>query len=219
MCRWYHPHGRKQRGTKEPLDESDRGEWKSWFKTQNSENEDHGIYPTTSQQIDGEIAGTVREFSWWGAPTSLQMMTATMKLKTTVPWKKSYDQAGQHIKKQRHYFANKGLSSQSYGFSSSHVWMWELDYKEGWAASMTAAHQAFLSINNSRSFLRLMAVESVKPSNHLILCCPLLLPPSISPALGSFQVSQFFTSTNSSKVLEFQLQHLSFQWMFRTDFL
>ena len=48
------------------------------------------------------------------------------------PWKKSYDQPRQHIKKQRHYFANKGLSSQGYGFSSSHVWMWELDYKESW---------------------------------------------------------------------------------------
>ena len=48
------------------------------------------------------------------------------------PWKKSYDQLRQHIKKQRHYFANKGPSSQSYGFSSSHVWMWELDYKESW---------------------------------------------------------------------------------------
>ena len=48
-------------------------------------------------------------------------------------WKKSHDQPRQHIKKQRHYFANKGLSTQSYGFSSSHVWMWELDYKESWA--------------------------------------------------------------------------------------
>ena len=46
------------------------------------------------------------------------------------PWKKSYDQPRQHIKKQRHYFANKGPSSQSYGFSI--VWMWELDYKESW---------------------------------------------------------------------------------------
>ena len=52
---------------------------------------------------------------------------------TLAPWKKSYDQPRQHIKKQRHYFANKGPSSQSYGFSSSHVWMWELDYKESWA--------------------------------------------------------------------------------------
>ena len=50
-----------------------------------------------------------------------------------VPWKKSYDQPRQHIKKQRHYFANKGLSSQGYGFFSSHVWMWELDYIESWA--------------------------------------------------------------------------------------
>ena len=49
------------------------------------------------------------------------------------PWKKSYDKSKQHIIKQRHNFANKGPSSQSYGFSSSHVWMWELDHKEGWA--------------------------------------------------------------------------------------
>ena len=49
------------------------------------------------------------------------------------PWKKSYDQPRQHIKKQRHYYANKGPSSQSCGFSSSHVWMWELDYKGSWA--------------------------------------------------------------------------------------
>ena len=49
------------------------------------------------------------------------------------PWKKSYDQPRQHIKKQRYYFANKGPSSQSFGFPSSHVWIWELDYKESWA--------------------------------------------------------------------------------------
>ena len=48
------------------------------------------------------------------------------------PWKESYDQPRQHIKKQRHYFASKGLSSQGYGSSSGHEWMWELDYKEGW---------------------------------------------------------------------------------------
>ena len=47
-------------------------------------------------------------------------------------WKESYDQPRQHIKKQRHYFVNKGPSSQGYGFSSGHVWMWELDYKESW---------------------------------------------------------------------------------------
>ena len=49
------------------------------------------------------------------------------------PWKKSYGRLRQHIQKQRHYFANKGPSSQSYGFFSSHVWMWMLDHKESWA--------------------------------------------------------------------------------------
>ena len=67
---------------------------------------------------------------FFGAPKSLQMVTATMKLKDT--WKKSYGQSRPRIKKQRHYFANKDLSSQNYGFSSSHVWMWELEYKESW---------------------------------------------------------------------------------------
>ena len=54
------------------------------------------------------------------------------------PWKKSYDQPRQLIKKQTHCFADKGPSSQSYGFSSSHVWMWELDYKESWAPRIDA---------------------------------------------------------------------------------
>ena len=54
------------------------------------------------------------------------------------PWKESYDQPRQHIQKQRHYFVSKGLSSQGYGFSSSHVWMWELDYKESWMPRIDA---------------------------------------------------------------------------------
>ena len=68
-----------------------------------------------------------------GAPKSLQMVTAANNLKTLAPWKKSYDQPRQCIKKQRHYFANNGPSSQSWFFSSSHVWMWELDNKKSWA--------------------------------------------------------------------------------------
>ena len=78
----------------------------------------------TSWQRDGEI---VADFIF---QKSLQMVTAAMKLKTLTPWKKSYGQPRQHIKKQRPYYANKGPSSQGYGFSSSHVWKWELDYKE-----------------------------------------------------------------------------------------
>ena len=68
-----------------------------------------------------------------GSPKSLQMVTAAIKLKETSSLEKSYDQPRQHIKKQRHYFANKGPSSQGCGFSCGHVWMWELDYKESWA--------------------------------------------------------------------------------------
>ena len=76
----------------------------------------------TSWQIDGETVETVGLFFW--APKSLQMLIAATKLKDAyTPWKESYDQPRQHIKKQRHYFANKGLSSQGYGFSSGHVWM------------------------------------------------------------------------------------------------
>ena len=70
-------------------------------------------------------------YSW--APKSLQIVSAAMKLKDACSLEESYDQLRQHIKKQRHYFANKSPSNQSYGFSSSHIWMWELDYKESWA--------------------------------------------------------------------------------------
>ena len=74
----------------------------------------------TSWKIDGETMETVKDFISW-APKSLQMVTA-MKLKELLtPWKKSYDKSKQHIKQQRHYFANKGLYSQSYGFSGSHI--------------------------------------------------------------------------------------------------
>ena len=61
---------------------------------------------------------------WWLQPWNKKTFTS---------WKKSYDQPRQHIKKQRNYLASKGPSSKGYGFSSSHVWMWELDYKESWA--------------------------------------------------------------------------------------
>ena len=61
------------------------------------------------------------------------MVIAAMKLKDTCSLEESYDQPKEYINNQTHCFANKGLSSQSYGFSSSHEWMWELDYEESWA--------------------------------------------------------------------------------------
>ena len=77
--------------------------------------------PITSWQIDGETEETVADFIFW-APKPLQMVIAAMNLKDAYSLEGKF-QPRQHIKKERHYFANKGLSSQSYGFSSSHVWM------------------------------------------------------------------------------------------------
>ena len=78
--------------------------------------------PITSWQVDGKAMETVTDFFWGGAPKSLQLMTAAMKLKDTCFLEEKF-QPRQHIKKQRHYFANKGPSHQSYDFYSSHVWM------------------------------------------------------------------------------------------------
>ena len=75
---------------------------------------------------------TVRDFVLRGSKITADG-NCSHEIKTLAPWKKSYDQPRQHIQKQRHYFTHKGPSSQSYGFSSSHIWTWELDYKESWA--------------------------------------------------------------------------------------
>ena len=77
--------------------------------------------PITSWEIDGETVETETDFILGGSKITA-MVIAAIKLKDT-PWKESYDQPRQQIKKQRHYFVIKGLSSQGYGFSSSHVWM------------------------------------------------------------------------------------------------
>ena len=76
--------------------------------------------------------GNSDRFYFLGLPNHCRWWLQPWNSKMLAPWKESYDQPRQHIKKQRHYFANKGLYSQSYGFSSSHVRMWELNYKECW---------------------------------------------------------------------------------------
>ena len=77
--------------------------------------------PITSWEIDGETVEAVSDFIFW-VPKSLQMVIAAMKLKDAYSLE-SYAQPRQHIKKQRHYFANKGPSGQGCGFSSGHVWV------------------------------------------------------------------------------------------------
>ena len=78
--------------------------------------------PITSWQIDGESMETVRDFIFLGFKITADG-ECSHEIKILAPWKKNYDQPRQHIKKWKYYFANKDLSSQSDGFSSSHVWM------------------------------------------------------------------------------------------------
>ena len=79
--------------------------------------------PITSWQIDGETVETVSDFNFLGSKITADGNCSHEIKKTLAPWKKSYDKPRQHIKTQRCYFANKGPSSQGYGFFSGHVWM------------------------------------------------------------------------------------------------
>ena len=79
--------------------------------------------PITSWQIDGVTVETVTDFTFLGSKITADGDCSNEITRLLLPWKKSYDQLRQHVKKQRHYFANKGQASQSYGFSSSHVRM------------------------------------------------------------------------------------------------
>ena len=102
------------------------------------------------------------------------------------PWKESYDQPRQHIEKQRHYFVNKGPSSQGYGFSIGHVWMWELDYKEGCCC-----------------FVASVVSDSVQP--HRWQPTRLRLPwdsPSRNTGVGCHFLLQYMTVKSESEVAQ-----------------
>ena len=87
---------------------------------------------------------------WWLQPWNWKMLS---------PWMKSYDQPGQHIKKRRYYFATKGPSSESYGFSSSQAWMWELDYTESWAPK----NWCFWTVVLEKTLKSLLDCEGIQP--------------------------------------------------------
>ena len=174
------------------------------------------------------------------------------------PWKESYDQPRSHVQKQRHYFANKGPSSQGYGFSCGHVWIWELDCEERrasknwcfWSAVLEKTLESPLDCKEIPSVQFSSVTQSCPtlcdPMNHSTPGLPVhhQLPeliqthvhwvgdaiqpshPLSSPSPPAFIHSQhqgLFKWVSSShqmaKVLEFQLQHQSFRWIFRTDFL
>ena len=120
-------------------------------------------------------------------------------------WKESYDQTREHIKNQRHYYANKGPSSQGYGFSSGHVWMWELDYKESWVPKNWCFWTVVLETFFFFSFIfiswRLMALQYCSGFCHILtwishgVTCiphpnPPLPPPSSPDPSGSSQCTR-----------------------------
>ena len=116
--------------------------------------------PTTSWQKDGETVETVTDFILGGSKITADG-DCSHEIKILAPWKKSYQQPRQHIKKQRHYFVNKGPSSQSYDFSSSHAQMWELDYKESWVLK----NWCFLTMVLEKTLESLLDCMEIKPVN------------------------------------------------------
>ena len=123
----------------------------------------------------------------------------------------------QGTKNMQHWMLISGLKSWWKLNAIQFSLVQSLSHVQLFVTPRTVARQASLSITNARSLLKHMFIESVMPSNHLILCHPLLLLPSIFPASGSFP--NVGSSHQVAKVLEIQLQHQSFQWIFRTDFL
>ena len=110
-------------GTKESLDESERGEGKAILKLSIQKTNIMASDPVTSWQIDGKTIETVRDFILGGSKITADGDCSHEIKRHSLLGRKAMTNLGSILKKQRHYFANKGPSSQSYGFSSSHVWM------------------------------------------------------------------------------------------------
>ena len=104
---------------------------------------------------------TVRLFFWGGGAKITADGDCSYEIKMLAPWKKSYDKPRNHIKKQRHHFTDKGPYSQSYGFSSSHARMWEMDNKEGWAPK----NRCFQTVALEKTLESPLDSKEIKPVN------------------------------------------------------
>ena len=102
---------------------------KADLKLNIQKNEDNGIWSHHFMENRQGNNGNSERLYFGGSKITADGDCSHETKRHLAPWKKSHDKSRQHIKKQRHYFSNKGLYSQSYGFSSSHVWVWELDHK------------------------------------------------------------------------------------------
>ena len=109
--------------------------------------------PITSWQIDGETIEKKTDFIFLGTKITADGDCSHEK--------KNYDKPRQHIKKQRHYFTEKGLYIQSYGFSNSHVWMWKLDHKENWALK----NWCFWTVVLEKALERPLDCKEIQPVN------------------------------------------------------
>ena len=119
----------------------------------------HPVPSLHGKQMGKQWTQWLTLFFW--APKSLQMVIAAMKLKDACSLL-SYDQPRQHIKKQRHYFANKRSTGQRYGFSSNHVWMWDLDYKESRAPKNRFSWTVVLE----KTLDSPLDCKEIKPAHH-----------------------------------------------------
>ena len=118
--------------------------------------------PITSWEIEGETVETVSDFIFFGSKITADGDCSHKIKRCLLLWKKSYNQLRQHFKKHRHYFANRSPSSQSYSFSSGHVWMWELDYKESWVPKNWCFRT--LVLKTLESPLDFKEIQSVHPT-------------------------------------------------------
>ena len=133
-------------------------EWKTWLKAQHSKNKDHGIRSHHFMANRWRNNGNNDRLYFLGLKNHCRLWLQPWNQKTLAPWKKNYDKP---IKKQRHYFANKGLSSHSYGFSNNHVWMRELDHKESWVPN----NWCFWTVVLEKTVENPLDYEKIKPAN------------------------------------------------------
>ena len=157
MCRWHHPYGRKWRITKEPLDESERGEWKSWLKLNIQKTKIIASSPITSWEIDGETVETVSDFIFLGSKITADGDCSHEIKRNLLLGRKVMTNLDSILKSRD--IANKGPSSQGYGFSSGHVWIWELNYKKTWVPK----NWCFLTVVRRRRPLDCKEIQPVHP--------------------------------------------------------
>ena len=157
--------------------------WNSTFR------KDHGIRSYHFMANRCRNGGNSDTLYFLGLQTHCRWWLQPWNLNTLAPWKKSYDQPRQHIKKQRHYFANKGPSSQSYAFSSSHVWTWEL---ESWAPKNWCFWTVVLE-KTLESPLDCKEIQPVHPKGDqsCVLAFFNFQPRGMNPGLVLWQVTHF----------------------------